>query len=338
MKVYSKHELNNYLLSLTYDDISLIPTQISQVKTRSEVNTKSSFLGMELTVPVIASPMDSVTGIEMAKELTNLGAVGILNRFDSSLNELFVNGKPLEGIKAVSVSLAAEEKLIEQIAEHKLMVCIDTANANNAHVLNKCEEIKKKYNLKVIIGNIAGGSTLKQIVDAGADAVRIGIGGGSMCTTSVQTGIGIGQVSSLIDVYFTREEQKLDIALIADGGIKNPGDVSKALACGADIVMLGRMLAGTKETPGEVIKYNDQLYKKYRGSASFGVKMKNEFIEGEETLVPFKGAVKNVVNGISDGLRSSMSYLNCETLDDLKKFDSFAVLSTSSYLERLPRK
>jgi IMP dehydrogenase len=91
MKVYSKHELNNYLLSLTYDDISLIPTQISQVKTRSEVNTKSSFLGMELTVPVIASPMDSVTGIEMAKELTNLGAVGILNRFDSSLNELFVN-------------------------------------------------------------------------------------------------------------------------------------------------------------------------------------------------------------------------------------------------------
>lgn len=338
MKVYSKHELNNYSLSLTYDDISLIPTQISQVKTRSEVNTKSSFLGMELTVPVIASPMDSVTGIEMAKELTNLGAVGILNRFDSSLNELFVNGKPLEGIKAVSVSLAAEEKLIEQIAEHNLMVCIDTANANNAHVLNKCEEIKKKHNLKVIIGNIAGGSTLKQIVDAGADAVRIGIGGGSMCTTSVQTGIGIGQVSSLIDVYFTREEQKLNIALIADGGIKSPGDVAKALACGADIVMLGRMLAGTKETPGEVIKYNDQLYKKYRGSASFGVKMKNEFIEGEETLVPFKGAVKNVVNGISDGLRSSMSYLNCETLDDLKKFDSFAVLSTSSYLERLPRK
>ncbi len=338
MKVYSKHELNNYSLSLTYDDISLIPTQISQVKTRSEVNTKSSFLGMELTVPVIASPMDSVTGIEMAKELTNLGAVGILNRFDSSLNELFVNGKPLEGIKAVSVSLAAEEKLIEQIAEHNLMVCIDTANANNAHVLNKCEEIKKKHNLKVIIGNIAGGSTLKHIVDAGADAVRIGIGGGSMCTTSVQTGIGIGQVSSLIDVYFTRQEQKLNIALIADGGIKSPGDVAKALACGADIVMLGRMLAGTKETPGEVIKYNDQLYKKYRGSASFGVKMKNEFIEGEETLVPFKGAVKNVINGISDGLRSSMSYLNCETLDDLKKFDSFAVLSTSSYLERLPRK
>ena len=101
--------------------------------------------------------------------------------------------------------------------------------------------------------------------------------------------------------------------------------------------MLGSMLAGTKETPGEVIKYNGQLWKKYRGSASFGVKMRNEFIEGEETMVGFKGAVKNVIDSISDGLRSAMSYMNCFTLEDLKKTDSFAVLSNSSYIERLPR-
>jgi len=338
MKIYSKHDLNNYDLSLTYDDISLIPTSVSKVKTRSEVNIKSAFLGMELSVPVIASPMDTVTGIEMAKELSNLGCIGIVNRFNTSLKDLFSNDESLVSIKAVSISLSAEEDLIEKIAEHKFVICIDTANANNAHVLKKCEEIKSKYKVKVIIGNIAGGSTLKQLVNAGADAVRIGIGGGSVCTTSVQTGIGIGQVSSLIDVYFLRQEQKLDIALIADGGIKSPGDVAKALACGADIVMLGRMLAGTKETPGEVIKYNDQLWKKYRGSASFGVKMKSEFIEGEETMIPYKGPVRNVINSISDGLKSSMSYLNCESLDDLKNIDSFAVLSTSSYLERLPRK
>ena len=101
--------------------------------------------------------------------------------------------------------------------------------------------------------------------------------------------------------------------------------------------MLGRMLAGTKETPDEVIKYNGQLWKKYRGSASFGVKMKNEFIEGEETMVPYKGAVKNVIDNISDGLRSSMSYMNCFTLDELRKIETFAVLSNSSYIERLPR-
>ncbi|MDP3583393.1 MAG: IMP dehydrogenase, partial [Ignavibacteria bacterium] len=256
----------------------------------------------------------------------------------SSLKELFKDETSSEGIQAVSVSLTAEEELLEKIAEKKMLVCVDTANANNANVLRKCEEIKKKYNVKVILGNVAGGTTLKNLVDAGADAVRIGIGGGSMCTTSIQTGIGIGQVSSLLDVYFTREEQKLNIALIADGGVKSPGDVAKAISAGADVVMLGRMLAGTKETPGEVIKYNDQLWKKYRGSASFGVKMKSEFIEGEETMVPYKGPVRNVINAISDGLKSSMSYLNCESIEELRHKDRFALLSTSSYLERLPKK
>ena len=338
MKIYSKSDLNNYSLSLTYDDISLIPTEISRVKSRSEVNSKSIFLGVELAVPVLASPMDSVCGIDMARELNSLGSIGIVNRFDSSLKELFKDETSSEGIQAVSVSLTAEEELLEKIAEKKMLVCVDTANANNAHVLRKCEEIKKKYNVKVILGNVAGGTTLKNLVDAGADAVRIGIGGGSMCTTSIQTGIGIGQVSSLLDVYFTREEQKLDIALIADGGVKSPGDVAKAISAGADVVMLGRMLAGTKETPGEVIKYNDQLWKKYRGSASFGVKMKSEFIEGEETMVPYKGPVRNVINAISDGLKSSMSYLNCESIEELRHKDRFALLSTSSYLERLPKK
>ena len=338
MKIYSKHELNQNTLSLTYDDISLVPTEISRIKSRAEVITKSNFLGAELNLPVVSSPMDSVTGIAMAKELTALGCLGIVNRFDSSLNELFSNGKAVEGVRAVSVSLTAEDSLLEKIAASNLIVCIDTANANNAHVLHKCEEIKKKYNVKVIVGNVAHGGTLKQLVDAGADAVRIGIGGGSVCTTSVQTGIGIGQISSVVDCYFAREEQKLKIELIADGGIKSPGDVAKALAAGADVVMLGRMLAGTKETPGEVIKYSDQLWKKYRGSASFGVKMKGEFIEGEETMVPYKGTVKSVINAISDGLKSAMSYLNCLNIDELKKIDTFGILSTSSYLERLPRK
>ncbi len=338
MKIYSKSDLNNYSLSLTYDDLSLIPTEISRVKSRTVVNIKSTFLEKELAVPVLASPMDSVCGIEMACELNSLGCIGIVNRFDTSLKELFKDENSFNGIQAVSVSVTVEDELLEKIAEKKMLVCIDTANANNAHVLYKCEEIKKKYNVKIILGNVAGGSTLKSLVDAGADAVRIGIGGGSMCTTSIQTGIGIGQVSSLLDVYHTRQEQKLNIALIADGGIKSPGDVAKAIAAGADVVMLGRMLAGTKETPGEVIKYNDQLWKKYRGSASFGVKMKSEFIEGEETMVPYKGPVKNVINAISDGLKSSMSYMNCESIDELRNKDSFALLSTSSYLERLPKK
>ncbi|HMN23816.1 MAG TPA: guanosine monophosphate reductase [Ignavibacteriaceae bacterium] len=336
MRVYSKTELNTFDQSLTYDDISLIPTQVSRIKSRTEASTNCSFLGLKLNVPVISSPMDSVTGIEMAKELSNSGSLGIINRFDSSLDAV-LNAKNGKGIKAVSIALNTNLKTIEKIAAKKYIICIDTANANNKEVLKKTEMIKKKFDVKVIVGNIAHGKTLDELENVGADAVRVGIGGGSVCTTSIQTGIGIGQVSSLLDIYFSRNEKKLKIKIIADGGIKSPGDVAKAIALGADVVMLGRMLSGTRETPGEVIKYNGQLWKKYRGSASFGVKMRNEFIEGEETMVAYKGAVKNVIDGISDGLKSSMSYMNCFNLDELRKTEAFAILSNSSYLERLPR-
>ena len=337
MKVYDKHTLNDYHQSLTYDDISLIPIEVSRVKSRKEVETSSKFLGINLSVPIISSPMESVTGIEMAKELRSLGCIGIVNRFDSSLNEILNNKNGKSKINAISVALNSPLDTIKKLAEGRKLICIDTANANNSVVLKKTEQIKSNLNIKVIVGNIAHGASLKQLVDAGADGVRVGIGSGSVCSTSIQTGIGIGQVSSILNVYFARENSKLKIAIIADGGIKGAGDVAKAIALGADAVMLGRLLAGTRETPGEVIRYNDQLWKKYRGSASFGVKMKNEFIEGEETMVPYKGQVKNVINAISDGLRSSMSYMNCKSIEELRKTETFAILSNSSFLERLPK-
>ncbi len=338
MKIYSKKELNEFHQSLTYDDISLVPTEVSRIKSRTEANTSIKFMGLKLSLPVISSPMDTVTGIDMSVTLTKLGCLGILNRFDSSLKEILHENNNNNGIKAVSVALNTSNESIEKLVEKQNIICIDTANANNLEVLKKTEEIKKKFNgIKLIVGNIAHGATLKSLEDAGADAVRVGIGSGSVCTTSIQTGIGIGQVSSLLNVLFAREDKKLNIKVIADGGIKSPGDVAKAIALGADAVMLGRMLSGTKETPGEVIKYNDQLWKKYRGSASFGVKMRNEFIEGEETMVAYKGTVKNVIDNISDGLRSSMSYMNCLTVGELQAIETFAILSNSSYLERLPK-
>jgi len=337
MKLYNKLSLNEYHQSLTYDDISLIPTEISRMKSRKEVDTSSNFLGIKLAVPIVSSPMESVTGIDMAKELYKLGCLGIVNRFDSSLDELLTNKNGTRKIIAISIALNTPIDVVKKLSEGRKIICIDTANASNREVLIKTEQVKKNVDLKVIVGNIAHGASLKHLVDSGADGVRVGIGSGSVCSTSIQTGIGIGQVSSLLNVLFTRNESKLKIAIIADGGIKGAGDVAKAIALGADAVMLGRLLAGTRETPGEVIRYSDQLWKKYRGSASFGVKMKNEFIEGEETMVAYKGAVQNVVNAVSDGLRSSMSYMNCRTIEELRKIESFAVLSNYSYLERLPK-
>jgi len=337
MKIYTKNDLNEYHQSLTFDDISLIPAEVSEIRSRTEAKTNSEFLGINLLIPIVSSPMETVTGLTMARELTRLGCLGILNRFDSSIKEILKDEKNGNDIKAVSIALNNNLNEIEKLAEKNYIICIDTANANNRQVLNKAEEVKKKFNSKIIVGNVAHGGSLKQLEDCGIDAVRVGIGGGSVCTTSIQSGIGIGQVSSIVDLFFSKLKDNLSIKIIADGGVKSPGDVAKAISLGADAVMLGRMLAGTKETPGEVIKYNGQLWKKYRGSASFAVKMKNEFIEGEETMVGFKGAVKNVIDSISDGLRSSMSYMNCLTLEELRKTETFAVLSNSSYLERLPR-
>jgi len=337
MKLYNKLSLNEYHQSLTYDDISLIPTEISRMKSRKEVDTSSNFLGIKLAVPIVSSPMESVTGIDMAKELYKLGCLGIVNRFDSSLYELLKNKNGTRKIIAISIALNTPIDVVKKLSEGRKIICIDTANASNREVLKKTEQVKKNVDLKVIVGNIAHGASLKHLVDSGADGVRVGIGSGSVCSTSIQTGIGIGQVSSLLNVLFARKENKMKIAIIADGGIKGAGDIAKAIALGADAVMLGRLLAGTRETPGEVIRYSDQLWKKYRGSASFGVKMKNEFIEGEETMVAYKGAVANVVNAVSDGLRSSMSYMNCRTIEELRKIETFAVLSNYSYLERLPK-
>jgi IMP dehydrogenase/GMP reductase len=338
MKIYSKKDLNEYNQSLTYDDISLIPTEISRIRSRTEAVTITDFLGLKLAVPVVSSPMDTVTGLEMAKALTNLGCLGILNRFDSSLKEVMNDQEMSTNIKGVSIALTTPIEDVERLAAENYVICIDTANANNEAVLRKTEEVKNKFpHVKILVGNIAHGASLRQLEDSGADAVRVGIGSGSVCSTSIQTGIGIGQVSSLLNVLFYRNDLKLKIRVIADGGIKSAGDISKAIALGADTVMLGRMLAGTKETPGEVIKYSGQLWKKYRGSASFGVKMRNEFIEGEETMVGYKGTVQHVIDSISDGLRSSMSYMNCFTIEELQKIDTFAILSNSSYLERLPK-
>ena len=206
MKIYTKSLLNNYEQSLTYDDISLIPTEVSRIKSRTEAKTDCNFLGKELSIPVISSPMDTVTGINMAKALSELGCLGILNRFDSSLGKVMT--KKTNGVQSVSIALNTPLDDVKKLADNGYIICIDTANANNKEVLKKTEEIKKISNVKVIVGNIAQGNSLKQLENSGADAVRVGIGGGSVCTTSIQTGIGIGQVSSILDVLEKRNKLK----------------------------------------------------------------------------------------------------------------------------------
>ena len=143
MKIYSRKELNEYSYSLTYDDVSLIPAEISRIKSRKDADTGNEFLGMKLSLPVISSPMESVTGLEMAKELTSLGCIGILNRFDSSLKEVINRKENGKGITAVSIALNTTNEIIEKLASTGYLICIDTANANNLEVQKKLKMLKR---------------------------------------------------------------------------------------------------------------------------------------------------------------------------------------------------
>jgi len=284
----------------------------------------------------------------MAKTLYEHGVLPILNRFDDSLANVFdlINSGSYLGALAISLGLNdADEVYGSWYKMCSPIICIDTANAQNKSIFKKVESLKSKYpNMRLIVGNIAystanvsNGNILKDLDSIGVDAVRIGVGCGSSCSTSIKTGVGIGQVSSISSCYLSKFTYGLKIKLIADGGISSVGDICKALSLGADAVMLGRMFAGTKEAPGNIIKTNEGLFKVYRGSASFGVKQNGKYIEGEETLVPYKGTVVNVLDSISDGLQSSLSYMNAHNLQEFRENALFCRLSQSAYIERLPK-
>ena len=197
--------------------------------------------------------------------------------------------------------------------------------------------------VEIIAGNI---STLESAVDLcewGADGLRVGIGGGSLCTTRVQTGHGIPNITSIINCV-RAEERNIGIGAIpvmADGGIRNSGDIAKALAVGAECVMLGSLLAGTKESPGNIVERLDgSLYKRYRGSASLETKsthnQSTKHIEGESTTIPFKGSVSYIVEKLNDGLKSALSYSGCRTIKEFNKNATWVEITNSGMLESKP--
>lgn len=333
MKLYTRKQLCDSEHSLTYNDIGLVPLSISQIESRSCISLESIFLGKKFSLPIISSPMETVSGFDMCQTLFDNGCLGFHHKNDNmGFNE--IQKTLTTGIKTnyLTNPIFIDNSKIE-------IICVDTANAANKFVIKFAADLKQKFpDVKIIVGNIAHANILRELEKYGIDAVRIGIGSGSMCSTSIQTGVGVGQVSVISSCVRLREELGLNIGLIADGGIRTIGDICKSLALGADMVMLGRILAGTKESPGEVIKHEGKKYKIYRGSASYAVKTNKNFIEGEETLIEYKGSVIKVLQEIRDGLRSCMSYLNISSIKELQTEEVlFTKLSVNSYLERLPK-
>lgn len=330
---------------LTYDQVSLIPTVVSELKHRAEANTNVKFGPITLGIPLIAAPMPDVSNGEMAKKLWELGSFGWIHRFQSDEDIdrefLLASGKPNPTWLGLAIPANAEAALA--IVRRRIgcqIFCIDTANGANQMVERTIKTLKDKFpGIFLVTGNVASAEAFLKLESWGADAIRVGIAGGSVCETRTETGV-YSPMATVIQQCATRVrtiyqpvgsggpidvlDQYKRALLIADGGIKTPADMCKALALGADLVMAGNIFAGSKEAPGDPINTGThekpQLVKLMRGAASFSVQNgKSEYIEGRESFVPYKGSVERVVNRFAAGLRSSMSYMNSRTLEEYRR-------------------
>lgn len=227
------------------------------------------------------------------------------------------------------------------------VITVDTAHGHSRNVIEAIKQIKSKYpDLQVIAGNVATAEATRDLIEAGADCIKVGIGPGSICTTRVVTGIGVPQITAIIDCV--EEANKYDIPIIADGGIKYSGDITKALACGASTVMAGSLFAGTEESPGDTILYEGKQYKEYRGMGSlaamkagsgdryFQSNTKKYVPEGVEGRVAYKGPVGEVIYQLMGGLKSGMGYVGSANLEELYEKSKFIKISSASLIENHP--
>lgn len=332
--------------ALTYDDIQLIPA-FSDIESRQNIDlTTKLTTNYSIRVPFVASPMDTVCDSEMAIAMAELGGIGCIHRFNTIQEEAEQVLKVTNTVKnkdwftphvmaAVGANGDYLERAQELVRNGTNIILIDVAHGYHSFVRDAISNLKKNLpsNVDVIAGNVATGKAALALQDWGADAIRVGIGGGSLCTTRIKTGFGVPNVTSLQDCA-----RQLFVPVLACGGIRNSGDIAKALGLGASSVILGSLLAGTKEAPGAIIEKSTGLYKRYRGAASLETKsvhgQAKRNVEGESTIVPFKGKVKFVVDGLTDGLRSALSYAGATNLSEF--CPEYVVVTNAGMAEAKP--
>ena len=335
--------------ALTYDDIQLVPSY-STIESRQNIDLSTQLTtNYKIKVPLVASPMDTVCDGEMAVAMAQLGGVGCIHRFNTIEEQVgevrFVLAHPFDvemwptGTMPVMAAVGANGDYLERAQElvnvGANVILIDVAHGHHSFMRTAIGKLKVTLpaHVDVIAGNIATAKAAEDLESWGADALRVGIGGGSLCTTRIKTGFGVPNVTSLQDC--SRVTTK---PIIACGGIRNSGDIAKALSVGASSVILGSLLAGTKEAPGAIIEKNNGLYKRYRGAASLETKsihgQATRNVEGESTIVPFKGGVKFIVEGLLDGLRSALSYAGASNLQEF--LPDYVVVTNAGMVEARP--
>jgi IMP dehydrogenase len=331
--------------SLTYDDALLLP-QYSEVESRSEVDLEQTLSdSIKLRIPIISSPMDTVTEKDMVIALDEMGALGVLHRYLPLMKqaELAYHCNK-DGAKNIGAAIGVTNDYLVRAEAlvnigHVNVLCVDVAHGHHVMVERALKSLKDKFGDKVhlMAGNVATLEAFNDLADWGADSIRCGIGGGSICTTRIQTGHGVPGLATI----FECAESDRDAKIIADGGIKNSGDIVKALAAGADFVMLGSLVAGTAESPGQLLSYTDGSKRKaYRGMASRAAQKawrgKASTAEGVASTVHYKGNVNEVINNLVGGIKSGCSYSGARSLHELRTSAKWTRQSAASMAESLP--
>ena len=339
--------------ALTFDDVTLVP-KYSEILP-SEVDTSIKLTKtLKLNIPLLSSAMDTVTESTMAIAIAKAGGLGIIHRnldIKKQISEIRkVKVKKLLVGAAVGAG-PSEFKRAEAILKEKIdMIVVDTAHGHTKKVSEIIKFIKKNKNQNTALcaGNIATPEAAKFLLKLGVDVIKVGIGPGSICTTRLVAGIGVPQLSAILNVRNGIKNKKVKI--ISDGGIKYSGDLAKAFAAGADAVMIGSLFAGTDETPGKLIKRNGKLFKSFRGMGSVGAMNKgsadryfqskqkdnSKYVpEGVEGFSKYKGNVKDIIFKLIGGLRSSMGYLGSSQIKYLRHQPKFVKITKAGFYESM---
>jgi IMP dehydrogenase len=330
----------------TFDDVLLRP--LSSAIEPAEASLKTKIAGLDLEVPFLSAAMDRVTGPEMAIALGKIGGLGVLHRNCSAEEQAaMVLAAKKAGVKVAAACgpFAAERAAALEKAGADVIV-IDCAHGHNLNVLASAKKIKKSLKkAKMIFGNIATAEAAKDACQF-ADAVKVGVGPGSICTTRLISGVGVPQLSAVLEVVSIARKKKVPV--IADGGIRTSGDIAKALAAGASAVMCGNMFAGTDEAPGTIVEKDGKRYKEYRGMGSKSViesaSGKERYFthgrkavpEGVEALVPCKGPLADIVATMVSGVQVGMGYVGAKTLSEFAKKAQFIRITHASIAEGKP--
>ena len=326
----------------SFDDVLLVPAY-NDIKSRKDVNIGVRFGSCDLKLPILSANMDTITGPKMAISIGQLGGLGVLHRF-CTIEQAILDYQTVRsyGLDA-AVSLGTSESIDRFSSLYSTgarIFCIDIAHGHSKAVGKLIKAIRDYAgsSVYIIAGNVATYAGADYLSACGADAIKVGIGPGSVCSTRIKTGCGVPQLTAIMDCA------RVQKTIIADGGIKTPGDAVKALAAGADIVMIGGMLSGTEETPGDVLHRSDgSKYKVFRGMASkeaqedfMGQQADWKTAEGVSIEVNYKGSVRDVISDIAGGIRSGLTYCGADSIEALHSKVEFMEITHASHIEGTP--